>query len=369
MKKIAIVLNSPWQAYNFRLNLARSLKNANYEVCFIAPYDKKYSTLLEKEFNCYYVNIDAKGVNPISDFKSIVSLYRIYKNINPHAVLNFTIKPNIYSSIVAGVLGIKVISNITGLGTVFIKQTYVTKIAKLLYRFALKYNNKVFFQNKDDLNLFLKNTLVIEEKVDLLPGSGVDLNKFTPVQKQNNNKIVFLLIARLLKDKGVLEFIDAVKIIKKKYENVEFQILGAVGVENKTAIIKEELQSWIDDSLVSYLGTTDEVQEIIAQCDCVVLPSYREGTPRSLLEACAMQKPIIATNVVGCKEVVDDGVNGYMCKVKDSKDLADKFDKMIHLTSEQRESMGIAGRKKIIKEFDEKLVIGKYCKSLKDIDV
>ena len=368
MKKIAIVLNNSWYAYNFRFNLARSLKENGYKVIFIAPYDSKYSEFIEKEFKYYDIQIDAKGINPLRDLKTMFNLYKLYKNIHPDIILNFTIKPNIYSSIVAGILGIKSISNITGLGTIFIKQSLTTKIAKLLYKIALGYSSKVFFQNDDDRKLFLKNSLVVKNKTDLLPGSGVDLGKFKPIKKKEDDNIFrFLLIARLLRDKGILEYIEAIHIIKRKYKNIEFQILGAVGVENKTAIFKEELKKWIDNGLVNYLGTSDKVQGVIAECDCVVLPSYREGTPRSLLEASAMEKPIVTTNVVGCKEVVDDGKNGYLCNVKDSKDLASKMEEMINLSSEEREAMGKAGREKIINEFDEKIVIDKYLDSIKEI--
>ena len=367
MKKIAIVLNNSWQAYNFRLNLAKSLKANGYEVVFIAPYDEKYSELIKQEFKFYDISIDAKGINPISDLKTMLSLYKLYKSIKPDMILNFTIKPNIYSSIVAGIIGVKSISNITGLGTIFIKQSLTTKIAKLLYKIALGFNSKVFFQNNDDRQLFIKDNLVLENKTDLLPGSGVDLNKFVPILNNNDKVFKFLLIARLLKDKGILEFVDAIKIIKSKYDNIEFQILGAVGVANKTAITKEELQIWIDENLVNYLGTTDNVQDIISKVDCVVLPSYREGTPRSLLEACAMEKPIIATDVVGCKEVVDDEINGYLCEVRNSKDLADKMEIMINLSDDERKIMGQAGREKIVKEFDEKIVIDKYLDSIKEI--
>ncbi len=366
-KRVSIILNNSWYAYNFRLNLARSLKKNGYDVCFIAPYDKKYSELLNKEFKFVHVDIDAKGINPIIDFKTMVSLYKLYKQINPDIVLNFTIKPNIYSSIVAGIMGIKSINNITGLGTIFIKETLITKIAKVLYKISLGFNNKVFFQNSDDKNLFISNKLVKSSKCALLPGSGVDLNKFSPVKNNNDETFKFLLIARLLKDKGILEFIDAIKIIKDKYKNVEFLLLGAVGVSNKTAITNEELQVWVNDGLVSYLGTTDNVQEVIANVNCVVLPSYREGTPRSLLEACAMEKPIIATNVVGCKEVVEDGINGYLCEAKNSADLAEKMEQMLNLNSYELEQMGKNGRKKIIKEFDENIVINKYLASIRDI--
>jgi glycosyltransferase involved in cell wall biosynthesis len=367
MKKIAIVVNNSWYAYNFRFNLARSLKANGYKVIFVAPYDEKYSELIQKEFEFYNIDIDAKGINPISDFKTIFSLYKLYKNIKPDMVLNFTIKPNIYSSIVSGILKIKSISNITGLGTIFIKQSMITTIAKRLYKIALKYNDKIFFQNSDDRNLFLDNKLVYKNKIDLLPGSGVDLNKFIPIKKDDNKMIRFLLIARLLKDKGVLEYINAIKILKKKYKIVEFQILGSVGVANKTAISKDELDCWIKDKTIVYLGTTDQVQDIISKVDCVVLPSYREGTPRSLLEACAMEKPIIATDVVGCKEIVENGINGYLCEVKNSKDLAAKMEMMINLSENERETMGKAGRDKIVREFDEKIVIENYLRSIKEI--
>jgi len=368
MRKIAIVLNDSWQAYNFRLNLARSLKASGYEVVFIAPFDEKYSELIKNEFEFYDINIDPKGINPISDFKTMLYLYKLYKTMRPDLVLNFTIKPNIYSSIVAGVLRIKSISNITGLGTIFIKQSFITKIAKLLYKIALSFNSKVFFQNDDDKNLFIKHKLVDKEKTDLLPGSGVDLNKFIPIQKDlKDTKVIFLLLARLLKDKGVLEYIDAIRILKAKYKMIEFQILGAIGVSNKTAITQDELDDWINNKLIKYLGTSDNVQDVISKVDCVVLPSYREGTPRSLLEACAMGKPIIATDVVGCKEVVEDGLNGYLCEVKNSKDLADKMEIMFNLSKSERIMMGKAGRKKIVKEFDEKIVINKYLKAIKEI--
>lgn len=365
MKKIAIVLNSSWQAYNFRLNLARAIKKAGYEVIFIAPYDQKYSELLKIEFEFLNIKIDPMGLNPLNDFRVLISLFFLYKREAIDMVLNFTIKPNIYSSIVSGLLNIKSVSNITGLGTIFIKQSPITKMVKILYKFALSYNSKVFFQNKSDQRYFLENDLVAEGITDLLPGSGVDLNKFIPLEKSIiNNKIIFLLIARLLKDKGLLEYIEAIRIVKDRYDNVEFQILGAVDSLNRTAITNEELQSWIDDKLVSYLGTTDAVEKVISQCDCVLLPSYREGTPRSLLEACAMEKPIIATDVAGCRDIVDDGINGFLCKVKSSEDLADKIELMLNLSDNERLLMGKAGRKKVLEQFDENTVINKYLASI-----
>lgn len=365
--KILIVVNNAWQAYNFRLNLARFLQSSGYSVIFIAPYDTKYTNLIKNEFECYSVFMDAKGINPLNDFKTIFDLYKIYKKINPTIVLNFTIKPNIYSSLVCGFLGIKCISNITGLGTIFIKESIVTKLAKVLYKKALSYNSLVFFQNNDDRNLFVNHGLIVYTKTDLLPGSGVDLNKFSPSNNVTNDIFVFLMVSRLIKDKGILELIEATQLLKKKYNNFEVHLLGAVDVANNTAVNKKELDNWVEQNLVKYLGVTDSVQNVLATSDCVILPSYREGTPRSLLEASAMEKPIITTNTVGCKEVVDDGINGFLCEVKNSQDLAYKMEKVLLMDKDKLLNMGKAGRKKIIREFDEAIVLDKYLTVIKGV--
>ena len=360
MHKVVITLNSSWQAYNFRLNVARALKENGYKVIFIAPYDNKYSELLKKEFDFYDISIDPKGINPIKDFGTMVSLYKLYYDIRPDIILNFTIKPNIYSSLVARLLKIKVISNISGLGTIFIKQSIITKIAKLLYKIALSFNAKVFFQNNDDKNLFIENKLTKKDKSYLLPGSGVDLNKFIPIENQNNEIFKFLLIARLLQDKGIIEYIEAIKIIKKKYPNIRFKLLGSLYQGNPTAISNEELDMWINTNLIEYLGHSDNVKEEIEKVDCIVLPSYREGLSRVLLEAACLEKPIITTNVPGCKDVVIHGENGFLCEVKNSSDLATKIEQMINQSKDELTQMGKRGRELIIKDFDEQLVINKY---------
>jgi glycosyltransferase involved in cell wall biosynthesis len=365
--KVAITLNSAWQGYNFRSNLAHSLQENGYEVIFIAPYDPVYSELLKKSFTVYTVFIDPKGIDPRHDLKTVWNLYKLYKERRPDVVLNFTIKPNIYSSLVCGILKIPCISNITGLGTIFISRSLVTKIAKYLYKIAFSYNSKVFFQNKDDKKLFLSENLTVKEKACILPGSGVDLKRFYPRLKPHNTIFKFLIIARVLKDKGIYELIDATKILKQTNKDFEVHLLGEIGVQNKTAIPEYEVNQWVSDKLIVYLGTTDNVQDTIANADCIVLPSYREGTPRSLLEGAAMQKPIITTNVTGCKEVVVDTVTGFLCEVKNSQDLADKMYKMLNLPQKVRNKMGQAGREKILKEFDEKIVIDKYLAEIKTI--
>ncbi len=363
-KKALILANDAWYAYNFRMNLARSLAKAGVKVSFSAPVDNYYSNLIAKEFSFHHIDFDAKGLNILKDFGTIIALLRLYQKLKPNFVFSFSIKPNIYGSAISKITNTKHISNITGLGTIFIKQNIVTKLVKLLYRLFLRFNHQVFFQNNNDRELFIKYRLITATKTTTLPGSGVDLVKFKPMLNQKNKHFKFLLIARLLKDKGIIEFVQAATIVKKQKPLVEFQLLGQLGVMNRTAISKGELNNWQKQSIVHYLGMSEEVETVIAQADCVVLPSYREGLPRSLLEAAAMEKPIIATNVVGCKDVVDDGINGYLCQVKNSKDLANKMLDMLALSSKKRTQMGKAGREKVIKYFDEKIVINHYLKQV-----
>jgi len=363
-KKIVICLNTSWNIYNFRLNLARALKKAGYKVFLVAPYDK-YSDILKQEFEYHNIYMNNKGTNPIEDLKTLIEFYKLYKSIKPDIVLNYTIKPNIYGNIACRILNIKVINNISGLGTVFIKENIITKIVKRLYKYSLKKSSKVFFQNSDDKELFIINRLVEKNQCDLLPGSGIDTNKFIPIAYNKEDETFrFLLIARMLWDKGIGEYVEAAKILKKKYKNIEFQLLGFLDSINKTAINEEQINSWIKDDLIVYLGSTDDVIEFIKKADCVVLPSYREGTPRTLLESASMAKPLITTNVAGCKEVVTDGINGFLCEVKNPKDLANKMEKMMNLNLDEKIAMGKAGREKMIKEFDESIVIDKYIENI-----
>lgn len=366
-KKIAIVANNSWYAWNMRANLGLAFQKDGYEVVFICPYDK-YSENIKEHFEYIDIEVNTKGTNPIEDLRTIYRYYKTYKEVKPDIVLQYTIKPNIYGTIAASLLNIPTINNIAGLGTLFIKQNFVTKIAKWLYKNSQNKATKIFFQNQDDFKMFVNERLVEKEKCDVLPGSGVDIEKFKPVAKKDDGVFRFLLVSRMLWAKGIQEFVDASKTIKEKYDNVEFQLLGHLDMKSPTAISKEEMDIWVKDGYVNYLGSSDDVRIEIGQADCIVLPSfYREGTPRILLESASMEKPIITTNNVGCKDVVDNGINGYLCKVKNSKDLADKMEMMINLTDEQRKAMGQAGREKIVKEFDEKIVIDKYLEAIEDI--
>ena len=366
-KTIAIVINTSWNIFNFRLGLLKALQEEGYKIVAIAPRDEYSEKLEALGFEYHNIDINNKGTNPLEDAKLVFAFYKLYKKIAPDVILQYTIKPNIYGSMAAGMLGIPVISNISGLGTVFLNDSLSSKVARFLYKVALKVPKKVFYQNAHDRELFVQSNLVKAEKTELLPGSGIDIEKYKPLKEkqENNNTLRFLFIARLVKDKGLVEYVEAAKQITRS--STEFAILGAFYPGNPTAIKENEMQKWEREGAIKYIGTSDDVMSVISEYDCIVLPSYREGLSRVLLEAASMAKPIITTSVPGCKEVVDDGVNGYLCEVKDADSLAEQMRKMLKLTYEERSEMGRRGREKVVKEFNEKIVIKKYEETIASI--
>lgn len=368
VKTIAIVINTSWNIFNFRVGLLKALQKDGYRIVAIAPHDEYSQKLESLGFEYHNIDINNKGTNPIEDMKLVWAFYRLYKHVKPDLALHYTIKPNIYGTMGAWLAGVPVISNISGLGTVFLDHSVSSKVAHLLYKLALKIPAKVFFQNADDRALFIDSKLVAANKTGLLPGSGIDTDQFVPVDNElTDSSFCFLFIARLVKDKGLLEYVEAARILKVKYPDIQFAVLGAFYPGNPTAVTRDEIKNWEQEDTIEYLGTSNDVQSVISQADCVVLPSYREGLSRVLLEAASMARPIVTTDVPGCRDVVDDGVNGFLCKVKDTESLATKMEKMLQLGQEQRIDMGKRGREKVVKEFDEALVIEKYQSAIKDI--
>jgi glycosyltransferase involved in cell wall biosynthesis len=261
------------------------------------------------------------------------------------------------------------INNVCGLGTVFLKSGLVSLIATSLYKIAFHFPNKVFFQNEDDLALFIRKKLIRSEITDLIPGSGIDLDKFKPEETPDNQDtsakpFTFLVISRLIYDKGIMEYVEAINILKEKGINARFQLLGAKDPVHKRGIPLEIIDKWIREGLIEYLGTAEDVRPVISNSDCVVLPSYREGLPRTLLEAASFEKPIVTTNTPGCRHVVKNHLNGYLCEVKDAHDLAEKMYIMYHKSNEERTNMGKAGRLLVKEKYDEKIVIDRYIHSI-----
>jgi glycosyltransferase involved in cell wall biosynthesis len=364
LMKIAIVLNTSWNIYNFRMNFVKTLLDKGFEIHTIAPHDS-YTHYLE-ELGCIHhdIKMDSRGVNPVKDTALFFELLSTYKRVKPDLILHYTIKPNVYGTLAASLLKIPSINNVCGLGTVFLKKNLVSHIAMMLYKIAFRFPKKVFFQNSDDLALFLDRKLIDAKLADLIPGSGIDLSRFTPLEFKRNEVFTFLLISRLITDKGILEYVEAIQKLKSKGLKARFQLLGAKDPEHKRGIQLPIIDSWIKSGTLEYLGRTDDVRGFIENADCIVLPSYREGTPRTLLEAAGSAKPIIATDVPGCHHVVEDQYNGLLCKLKSADDLAEKMEKMASLDSNTLQMFGENGRRKIETQFDEKLVINKYIQEI-----
>ncbi len=366
--RVAIVINSSWNIYNYRLGLIKALISNNVEVVAIAPEDQYSKLLIESGCIYHSVKIENKGSNPFKDFLLIIQFYKSYRKFQPDIILQYTIKPNIFGTLAATMAGIPVINNVSGLGTVFLHGNFISYIAKRLYKFAFKFPAKIFFQNNDDLELFVEQGLVIKSKTGLLPGSGVDIKKFFPAVTLKRNKVfTFLMVARLLYDKGVIEYIEAIRLLKNRGIKARFQLLGSIDETVGLGIEKKKIQEWEAEKLVEYYPFTDNLLEYYHKADCVVLPSYREGTPKTLLEAGACGIPMIASNVPGCKEVVVNNKNGFLCKVKDPLDLATKMEEMIGLSEGDYTKMAISAREHILVNFDENIVKNIYLTTINSI--
>ncbi len=363
---ILISINTSWNIFNFRLSLIKALQSKGYQVTAIAPSDE-YVNLLESEgVKCFPITLDSKGTNVKQDLILIISYYKLFKSIKPDLILSYTIKPNIYGNYAAKALGIPVINNVSGLGTLFIKKNLSTLIAYGLYKTAFLKSDWVFFQNTEDQMLFKQKKLINVKKTTIIPGSGVDLERFKSDRLHNPGRTI-LFVGRLIGDKGIREFIEAAKILIKEDASLKFKIVGELGYNNKTAVTKEELDSWLKLPQIEYLGMVDNMKAVFENIDIMVLPSYREGLSKSLIEACAMSLPIVTTNVPGCRDVVQNGYNGYLCELKNSVDLAHKIADLVKLTEEERLEMGRNARRVACEKFDEKLVIDLYLAKIKEL--
>ena len=367
---VVIAINTSWNIYNFRLGLIRALQEKGWRVVALAPTDEYVTKLEAVGVEHHPIRIDNKGTNPLEDFRLFMEYRKRYREIRPDVVLHYTIKPNIYGTIAAASLGIPVIANITGLGTVFLRKGLASLIARRLYRAALRHPRRVFFQNPTDRDLFLRLGLVEASRSGLLPGSGVDTERFRPLPDTTRPPALrYLFIGRLLQDKGLREYVAAARSVHKRHreegrEPPRFSILGAYYPGNPSAISRHEMEAWVREGVVEYLGTCQDVRPVIAAHDCVVLPSYREGLSRVLLEAAAMARPLIASDVPGCRDVVKEGINGLLCRVADADALAEAMERFAAMGVDERQALGERGRKLVLERFDEHLVIARYLEEI-----
>ena len=345
---------------NLRMNLIRALRQAGSEVAVAAPPHEAAKELAAQGIAFYPVKMRATGTRPWSDAALLWRFYRLLRRTRPAALLGFTVKPNVYGSLAARLCGVRVINNITGLGTAFISSGVLKALVTALYRPALRKSDAVFFHNEDDRRLFVEKGIATAGQARVIPGSGVDLARYkaTPLPGTAAGP-TFLLIGRLISEKGVREFVDAARLVTAEWPEARFQLLGDI-TSGPRAIGRDEVEGWIAEDAIEYLGSAPDVRPIIAQADCVVLPSYREGLPRSLLEGAAMARPLVATDAPGCRNLVEPGETGFLCEVRSAQSLAEAMSKIAGLSPGQREEMGKRARQMVEERYSDERVNEAY---------
>jgi len=368
--KIVLFSNTSWSLFNFRKNLIKSLVEKGYNVTLISSKDKYIQELEKISVNIKILDFETRGVNLFKELFLISNIINLYKEIKPDLIFHFTIKPVIYGSIVSRFMNISTVNNITGLGRVFEKKNIFRFLIILLYKFSQKKVKNIFFQNINDQKFFLEKKIIHISKTTILPGSGVDLNFYnTNYYPAENETINFLFASRLIIQKGLNEFLDAAKFFKLEFPNVNFLVCGKGEKEGKNILI-EKLYEFNQKKIIQYLGfnNSNELKKIIIKSHCVVLPTfYNEGTPKILLEAMSLKRPIITSNISGCIDLVQNNKNGYLCKIKDSLDLINNLKKFLLLKHSSKINFGLYSRQIVEKKYDEKIVINEYLNQINNL--
>lgn len=359
--KVMILANNDVGLYKFRRELLEEL-NKNHEVFICLPYGEFVDKLTE--IGCKFIPcelLDRHGTNPVKELKLISWYKNILREYKPDIVFTYTIKPNVYGGYACGKLGIPYVANVTGLGTAVENGGLMQKVTLTLYKMGLKKAQTVFFQNTENRD-FMINYGVVKVAYDMLPGSGVNLNQYEVTPYPNGEIIDFMFISRIMKEKGIDQYLDAAKAIRKKHPETRFHICGFCEQE-----YEDELKKLNDEGIVVYHGLVSDIAGMHKISSCTIHPTYYpEGLSNVLLESCACGRPIITTDRSGCREVVDDGINGFVVKQKDSQDLIEKIEKFLELSWEEKKAMGLAGRQKVEQEFNRQIVIDKYLGELKN---
>lgn len=354
--KILILGNFGMGLYNFRKELIEELMNQNHEVYISLPHDEYVEKLTK--IGCKFIDtpIRRRGTNPITDLKLLLHYNKIIKTTKPDIVLTYTIKPNIYGGIACSINKIPYISNITGLGTAVENKGLLQKITLSLYKLSLKKANCVFFQNVDNKDFF-KNNNIVNKNYKILPGSGVNLNHYSLLKyPENNSTTNFLFVSRVMKEKGIDQYLDAAIYIKEKYPNTEFHVVGFCEEEYEDKLMKLQ-----QNGIIKFHGKQSDVRKIHEISHCTIHPSYYpEGMSNVLLESASCGRPIITTNRSGCKEIVENSYNGYLIEPQDTKALIEKIEHFLNLDMEAKRLMGLNGREKVEKEFNREIVVDNY---------
>ncbi len=350
--------------------MLKHLEQQGHEIIAIAPEDE-YTAKIPYEFHA--IKIKSRSVNPFQHLAVLLRFIKVFRRVQPDIALLYTIQPNTHGNIAARLTRVKTISNIAGLGNLYIEKRIATQLATVLYKLAMRHSDKVFFQNNEDMKMFIKQGLVDPEKAERIPGSGVDTDRFSPterIDRADKKPFVFLLASRMLWEKGIAEFAKAAKQVKQKHNNVIFRLVGPLDADNPTALNQNDIFDLTSDGVLEYAGVSDQMEFVIADADCIVLPTYyREGLPRVLLEAASMAKPIITTREPGCADVVEHGSNGLLCEARSAGDLAVQMLAMLEMDDESRRQMGAKGREKVASEFAQEIVFERYESAVRSIQL
>lgn len=358
MGKKILILSNHFITTNFRKELIMKLVADGNEVFISMPKAEENDFFSNMGCEIIETPVDRRGVNPARDFGLIVKYIKLMKKLKPDIVFSYTVKPNIYGCLASNLTNNRQISTITGTGTTFFKKGVVSNIVKLLFKISIKNSCKVFFQNSGDKDFFIENKM-IKNNYEMLPGSGVNLEQFSFCDLPSDNEVNFIFIGRIMENKGIDQYIECAKNIKEKYPNTTFYIAGFIEEER----YKKTINDCNDEGIVNYIGFQRDIKLWIQKCHCTILPSYGgEGVPNALLESAAMGRICIASKINGSKDVIDDGSTGYLFETGNAQDLIDKVEKFLELDCEVKKQMGLAGRKKVEKEFDRQTVIKAYLK-------
>lgn len=362
MSKILFLVNHDVGIYNFRLEVIQRIIKEGHDIVISSPYGKRIDDLIGE--GCQYKEIDLSrhGMNPIKECVLIAKYIKLINEVKPDVVLTYTIKPNIYGGIACSLTKTPYISNITGLGTAIENGGLIQKLLCVLYKIGLKKAHSIFFQNESNEQFFASQNMYKDKHI-LLPGSGVNIERYSSLEYPADSEIIkFLMIARIMKDKGIDEYLSAAENIKAKYPNTEFHICGFCEPEYEGRMDKIK-----NKGTVVYHGMVPDVRGLLQETHCTVLPSYHEGMANVLLESASSARPVIATNVPGCRETFDDGVTGIECEAKSTQSLIDAIEKFLSLSHEEKEQMGKKGRIKMEKCFDRQIVVEAYIKQINSI--
>jgi glycosyltransferase involved in cell wall biosynthesis len=360
--RILLTGNTCFKIANFREGLVRALISSGHEVIVLAPTDPTREKLISMGCRVLELPMERNGTSPLAEAVLLLRIYRMLRDERPTIVFGYTIKNNIYAGLACSWLGIPFVPNVTGLGPAFNDTGLFNRVIRLLYRAGFARARMVFFQNPEDQAIFLRSKLILPKQSRLLPGSGVDLDRFAACSLPPYDEgIIFLFVARLLWDKGLGLFVDAARVLRGRHPSIKFQVLGPIDTASRSSIPPEQIHAWVEEGVIDYLGETSDVRPALSAAHCIVLPTwYREGTPRILLEAAAIGRPAITTDTAGCKDAVIDGETGFICDPRSLDSLIAALEGFVSLAPETRSAMGSYARSRAEADFDEKHVIAAY---------